>query len=244
MKRTLILGLILCSSLFFVSCGTDQNKTADSNSNTESTETVTPDTSSGDTSDQTQTEAKKDDKTTDSTDEAKKDNSNDTNTTKKDTETKAPSKTENSSNKDKTNAPSKDNSSSANKDNESDTNSNVSKYFGTWKISKVIGKTAISTNNEAPVGKTLVLGKDSYKNNATGITIDKPSYLESSLKSTAFAKGFNMKDLNGTGLKGDIINVIDITSSTNPNSAFDEILIQDGYIVYLQDGVFFKCTKM
>ena len=228
MKRTLILGLILCSSLFFVSCGTDQNKTADTTKDTTSTETVTPENNSGNASNQNDNKK----------DEVDKDNSKDTNTTKKDTETKSSSTTENSSSKDKNNTPSKDNES------EMDTNSTVSKYFGTWKISKVIGKTAISTNNEAPVGKTLVLGKDSYKNNATGITINKPSYLESTLKSTAFAKGFNMKDLNGTGLKGDIINVIDITSSTNPNSAFDEILIQDGYIVYLQDGVFFKCTKM
>lgn len=240
MKRTLILGLLLCSSLFFVSCGTDQNKTANSSSGTESSESVSSDDNSDATSDQTQNDTKKDEEITNSNDESNKDNSKDANITKKDT------KTEDSSSKDKTNTPSKDNSSSTKKVNDSHTNtdSNISKYFGTWKISKVIGKTAISTNNEAPVGKTLILEKDSYKNNATGIIIDKPSYLESSLKSTAFAKGFNMQNLNGTGLKGDIINVIDITSSTNPNSAFDEILIQDGYIVYLQDGVFFKCTKM
>ena len=116
-------------------------------------------------------------------------------------------------------------------------------YYGTWVISEVIGYTRISTNNTSPLNKTLVLGKNSYTNNSFNFTIENPKYLITNISKTSFCNGYKLNSLQGTGLSGDTITALDINSSTNPNSDFDELYIQNGYLVYLQDGVFFKCVK-
>jgi len=119
----------------------------------------------------------------------------------------------------------------------------MAKYYGTWRIEKVIGYTSLTTADTKPLNKTIVLSKDKYTNNSFGFTIDEPKYLIAKVPEKAFCNGYKMDSLKGTGLKGNTITALDITSSTNPNSDFDELYIQDGYLVYLQDGVFFKCVK-
>ncbi len=127
--------------------------------------------------------------------------------------------------------------------NDKSSNDAMAKYYGTWRIEKVIGYTALTTAGTEPLNKTLVLSKNKYTNNSFGFTIDKPKYLIAKVSEKAFCTGYKMNSLKGTGLKEGTITALDITSSTNPNSDFDELYIQDGYLVYLQDGVFFKCVK-
>ncbi|MDO5039799.1 hypothetical protein [Clostridium sp.] len=128
------------------------------------------------------------------------------------------------------------------KNNES-TQDTMSPYYGTWSIDKVIGHTLYSTNNTSPLNKTLVISKNKYVNNAFNVKIDKPKYLITKLSEKDFCRGYKMDSLKGTGLNEGPITALDITSSTDPNSDFDELYIQNGYLIYLQDGVFFKCSK-
>lgn len=128
------------------------------------------------------------------------------------------------------------------KNNES-TQDTMSPYYGTWSIDEVIGHTLYSTNNTSPLNKTLVISKNKYVNNAFNVKIDKPKYLITKLSEKDFCRGYKMESLKGTGLNEGPITTLDITSSTDPNSDFDELYIQNGYLVYLQDGVFFKCSK-
>lgn len=122
-------------------------------------------------------------------------------------------------------------------------NDTMAKYYGTWRIDEVIGYTKITTADTRPLNKTLVLSKNKYTNNSFGFTIENPKYLIAKIPEKTFCNGYKLDSLKGTGLKGDTITALDITSSTNPNSDFDELYIQDGYLVYLQDGVFFKCVR-
>ena len=122
-------------------------------------------------------------------------------------------------------------------------NNSISKYYGTWRIEKVIGQTKVNSNNKSPLGKTLVIGKNLYSNNSFNIQIENPKYLITKISEKDFCRGYNINSLKGTGLNEGTVTALDITSDSNPNSEFDELYIQDGYLIYLQEGVFFKCTR-
>lgn len=266
MKKILI-GLLIIGNIFVVSgCG-NNNATSNSNSASEETQQVSDSNNNNSiSSNQLDTSKDKpdnkdlenksnvnsDSKTTDLNNkdvDYKKDTSKTNNT--KDSTLTSNNSHNNSQNKQTqtktTNTPSSNNIvedrvKENTKNNESDKDS-MAKYYGTWRIDKVIGHTNLSTDNKTPLNKTLVITKDKYINNAFNIEIDNPKYLIATVSAKEFCKGYNMTSLKGTGLNEGSITALDITSSTNPNSDFDELYIQDGYLVYLQDGVFFKCTN-
>lgn len=119
----------------------------------------------------------------------------------------------------------------------------VSKYYGTWKITELIGRTPINTDSTVPLNKTITISKDSYVNNSFGVNIKNPIYNVAKVSESDFCRGFKMESLKGTGLKSGTVTAIDVSSPNKNNPQFDEIYLQDGYIVYLEGGMFFKCIK-
>ena len=119
----------------------------------------------------------------------------------------------------------------------------VSAYYGTWKISEVIGSTPLNTNSTAPLNKTINISKDSYSNNSFGVNIKKPIYNIAKVSSEDFCRGFKMSSLKGTGLNNGPVTALDISSPDKNNPQFDEVYLQDGSIIYLEGGMFFKCVK-
>lgn len=255
MKKLLIGILILGSTLVVSGCADKSSQ--DSTANTQTEQAAVQDNSSSSTDN---TDINKQTDTTKSNDKENKDNSTNKDSVKtsenqkdsditKDKETTVkpatkPTKKEAEIAK-QTSTPSKNevvkDRVTQNKDESS--KDAMAKYYGTWRIEKVIGYTELTTADTKPLNKTIVLSKDKYTNNSFGFTIDEPKYLIAKVPAKAFCNGYKMDSLKGTGLKGDTVTALDITSSTNPNSDFDELYIQDGYLVYLQDGVFFKCVK-
>ena len=145
----------------------------------------------------------------------------------------------------KTNTPSKNNAvkDRVTQNNKASSVDEMQDYYGTWVISEVIGYTRISADDKSPLNKTLVLSKNSYTNNSFGFTIENPRYLIANISKDSFCNSYRLDSLKGTGLTGNTIKALDINSSTNPNSDFDELYIQNGSLIYLQDGVFFRCVK-
>lgn len=129
-----------------------------------------------------------------------------------------------------------------NNDTSSDT-TEVSKYYGTWKIAELIGRTPLNTGSTVPLNKTITISKDNYVNNSFGVKIKNPIYNIAKVSEPDFCRGFKMQSLKGTGLKSGTVTAIDVSSPDKNNPQFDEIYLQDGYIVYLEGGMFFKCIK-
>lgn len=240
--KKLLIGILILGSMFTVAgCGKDSSQNTAANNQTEQS-TVQQDSSSNQTD-----ENKNDNKAVENKENAKSTDENKNSKTTKDT---IAAKKEAKSTK-TTKTPSKNtivetrvkDKVKETKQKPKVTDNSISKYYGTWRIEKVIGETKINSNNRAPLGKTLVIGKNSYSNNAFDIKIENPKYLIAKISEKDFCRGYNMNSLEGTGLNEGTITALDITSDSNPNSDFDELYIQDGYLVYLQDGVFFKCVR-
>lgn len=119
----------------------------------------------------------------------------------------------------------------------------VSKYYGTWKIAELIGRTPLNTGSTVPLNKTITISKDNYVNNSFGVNIKNPIYNIAKVSESDFCRGFKMESLKGTGLKSGTVTALDISSPNKNNPQFDEIYLQDGYIIYLEGGMFFKCIK-
>ncbi|WP_338627034.1 hypothetical protein QJR52_15125 [Clostridium baratii] len=129
-----------------------------------------------------------------------------------------------------------------NNDTSSDS-SEISKYYGTWKIAELIGRTPLNTGSTVPLNKTITISKDSYVNNSFGVNIKNPIYNIAKVSESDFCRGFKMESLKGTGLDSGTVTALDVSSPNKNNPQFDEIYLQDGYIVYLEGGMFFKCIK-
>lgn len=119
----------------------------------------------------------------------------------------------------------------------------ISKYYGTWKIAELIGRTPLNTGSTVPLNKTITISKDNYVNNSFGVNIKNPIYNIAKVSESDFCRGFKMESLKGTGLKSGTVTALDVSSPNKNNPQFDEIYLQDGYIVYLEGGMFFKCVK-
>ncbi|GAA0860396.1 hypothetical protein GCM10008916_26680 [Clostridium nitritogenes] len=119
----------------------------------------------------------------------------------------------------------------------------ISKYYGTWKIAELIGRTPLNTGSTVPLNKTITISKDNYVNNSFGVNIKNPIYNIAKVSESDFCRGFKMKSLKGTGLDSGTVTALDVSSPNKNNPQFDEIYLQDGYIVYLEGGMFFKCIK-
>lgn len=119
----------------------------------------------------------------------------------------------------------------------------ISKYYGTWKIAELIGRTPLNTGSTVPLNKTITISKDNYVNNSFGVNIKNPIYNIAKVSESDFCRGFKMESLKGTGLKSGTVTALDVSSPNKNNPQFDEIYLQDGYIVYLEGGMFFKCIK-
>ncbi|AQM59525.1 hypothetical protein [Clostridium baratii] len=119
----------------------------------------------------------------------------------------------------------------------------ISKYYGTWKISELIGRTPLNTGSTVPLNKTITISKYNYVNNSFGVNIKNPIYNIAKVSESDFCRGFKMESLKGTGLDSGTVTALDISSPNKNNPQFDEIYLQDGYIVYLEGGMFFKCIK-
>lgn len=119
----------------------------------------------------------------------------------------------------------------------------ISKYYGTWKIAELIGRTPLNTGSTVPLNKTITISKDNYVNNSFGVNIKNPIYNIAKVSESDFCRGFKMESLNGTGLDSGTVTALDVSSPNKNNPQFDEIYLQDGYIVYLEGGMFFKCIK-
>ena len=129
-----------------------------------------------------------------------------------------------------------------NNDTSSDS-SEISKYYGTWKIAELIGRTPLNTGSTVPLNKTITISKDNYVNNSFGVNIKNPIYNIAKVSESDFCRGFKMESLKGTGLDSGTVTALDVSSPNKNNPQFDEIYLQDGYIVYLEGGMFFKCIK-
>lgn len=130
------------------------------------------------------------------------------------------------------------------KSNDTSSDSNeISKYYGTWKISKLIGRTPLNTGSTVPLNKTITISKDNYVNNSFEVNIKNPIYNVAKVSESDFCRGFKMESLKGTGLDSGTVTALDVSSPDKNNPQFDEIYLQDGYIVYLEGGMFFKCVK-
>ncbi|MGG7325419.1 hypothetical protein [Clostridium baratii] len=119
----------------------------------------------------------------------------------------------------------------------------ISKYYGTWKIAELIGRTPLNTGSTVPLNKTITISKDNYVNNSFGVNIKNPIYNIAKVSESDFCRGFKMESLKGTGLDSGTVTALDVSSPNKNNPQFDEIYLQDGYIVYLEGGMFFKCIK-
>ena len=119
----------------------------------------------------------------------------------------------------------------------------ISKYYGTWKIAELIGRTPLNTGSTVPLNKTITISKDNYVNNSFGVNIKNPIYNIAKVSESDFCRGFKMESLKGTGLDSGTVTSLDVSSPNKNNPQFDEIYLQDGYIVYLEGGMFFKCIK-
>ncbi|WP_338631040.1 hypothetical protein [Clostridium baratii] len=119
----------------------------------------------------------------------------------------------------------------------------ISKYYGTWKIAELIGRTPLNTGSTVPLNKTITISKDNYVNNSFGVNIKNPIYNIAKVSESDFCRGFKMEFLKGTGLDSGTVTALDVSSPNKNNPQFDEIYLQDGYIVYLEGGMFFKCIK-
>ena len=119
----------------------------------------------------------------------------------------------------------------------------ISKYYGTWKIAELIGRTPLNTGSTVPLNKTITISKDNYVNNSFGVNIKNPIYNIAKVSEPDFCRGFKMESLKGTGLKSGTVTALDVSSPNKNNPQFDEIYLQDGYIIYLEGGMFFKCIK-
>lgn len=119
----------------------------------------------------------------------------------------------------------------------------ISKYYGTWKIAELIGRTPLNTGSTVPLNKTITISKDNYVNNSFGVNIKNPIYNIAKVSEEDFCRGFKMESLKGTGLKSGTVTALDVSSPNKNNPQFDEIYLQDGYIIYLEGGMFFKCIK-
>ncbi|WP_054200487.1 hypothetical protein [Clostridium baratii] len=119
----------------------------------------------------------------------------------------------------------------------------ISKYYGTWKIAELIGRTPLNTGSTVPLNKTITISKDNYVNNSFGVNIKNPIYNIAKVSESDFCRGFKMESLKGTGLDSGTVTALDVSSPNKNNPQFDEIYLQAGYIVYLEGGMFFKCIK-
>ncbi len=258
--KKLVIGLLILGNIFIVSgCDTNSNQSAQNNTTTQTTQeasqnnnqTVADENKSNDKTsnkeeinkDKVSTDSNKSNNSSnESTDKIKKDN-NSKNTSSNSNKVASTETTKQAHKNTPSNNKTVENRVKEKTKNNESTQDAMTPYYGTWSIDKVIGHTLYSTNNTSPLNKTLVISKNKYVNNAFNVEIDKPKYLITKLSEKDFCKGYKMESLKGTGLNEGPITALDITSSTNPNSDFDELYIQNGYLVYLQDGVFFKCSK-
>ena len=88
----------------------------------------------------------------------------------------------------------------------------ISKYYGTWKIAELIGRTPLNTGSTVPLNKTITISKDNYVNNSFGVNIKNPIYNIAKVSESDFCRGFKMESLKGTGLDSGTVTALDVSS--------------------------------